>query len=286
MDRALSEAEADSGRQAEIARAYRARSEQLDVALGHTRQACVERDRRMVYLESELDLSRSSAASQLRALAALGAELEELRITARGQATRIRLTALREAAEVSAMVKAVAGAPETAAESMLVALEGALTRLGSDWERGEGADGPTDQPIVSRTAAPGPETGSGDSELVELEAALDGSAGAGIQATADTAEGVTEARVAVAPPAGSQRKISVDVGPFSDFSQLVSFEDAANAIEATSEISIRRFSEGRASIEISVSEPIDLLRELERHCDLRFEVRSNGSGELILDLRP
>ncbi|MGI8727827.1 MAG: hypothetical protein ACR2K6_09165, partial [Solirubrobacterales bacterium] len=69
-----------------------------------------------------------------------------------------------------------------------------------------------------------------------------------------------------------------------DFSQLIRFEDAANAIGATEEISIRRFSEGRANIEVSLSEPIDLLRELEQSCELEFEVRRAERGEIILDV--
>jgi hypothetical protein len=87
---------------------------------------------------------------------------------------------------------------------------------------------------------------------------------------------------AVEPP--DDARVLVDIGPFSDFSQLVSFEDAANSIDATSEISIRRFSDGRASIDVSLREPIDLLGELKSRCELDFEVRSSDAGELVLDL--
>jgi hypothetical protein len=100
-------------------------------------------------------------------------------------------------------------------------------------------------------------------------------------------EGAAGPEVEAAVAAGSNggaRRLSVDVGPFRDFSQLVSFEDAANAIGATEEISIRRFSEGRAQIEVELSEPIDLLRELEERCDLEFVVRSRNDDGLILDV--
>ena len=73
----------------------------------------------------------------------------------------------------------------------------------------------------------------------------------------------------------ARRRVSVDVGPFADFSQLVRFEDAANAIGGTGDISIKRFSEGRARIDVAVSEPVDLLRELEERCDIDFKVRSH-----------
>jgi len=86
------------------------------------------------------------------------------------------------------------------------------------------------------------------------------------------------------PAAESGRRVSVDIGPFEDFSQLVRFEDAANAIGATGDISIKRFSEGRARIDVGLSEPVDLLRELEARCDLEFKVRSTSEDELILDV--
>jgi len=81
-----------------------------------------------------------------------------------------------------------------------------------------------------------------------------------------------------------RRSVSVDVGPFEDFSQLVRFEDAANAIGATGDISIKRFSEGRARIDVALSEPVDLLRELEERCDLEFKVRSAADDEIVLDV--
>ena len=82
--------------------------------------------------------------------------------------------------------------------------------------------------------------------------------------------------------AAAHRRVSVDVGPFEDFSQLVRFEDAANAIGGTGDISIKRFSGGRARIDVALSEPVDLLRELEENCDLEFKVRSRTGDEIVL----
>jgi hypothetical protein len=70
----------------------------------------------------------------------------------------------------------------------------------------------------------------------------------------------------------------------SDFSQLVRLEDAAGSIDATSEIAIRRFSQGRAELEMRLGEPVELLRELEERCDLEFKVRSRKGGRLVLDV--
>lgn len=81
-----------------------------------------------------------------------------------------------------------------------------------------------------------------------------------------------------------RRRVSVDIGPFADFSQLVRFEDAANSIGATGDISIKRFSAGRARIDMALSEPVDLLHELEERCDLEFKVRSKDEHEIVLDV--
>jgi hypothetical protein len=78
--------------------------------------------------------------------------------------------------------------------------------------------------------------------------------------------------------------IEVDIGPLGDFSQLVGFEDAAGQIGATSEISVKRFSEGRATLSMRLDEPIELLRELEENAPFEFKVRKTGDGQVVLDL--
>jgi hypothetical protein len=189
-----------------------------------------------------------------------------MRVAARGTATRIRLEALREAAEVSSRARAVGADPEGAVAGIFEALEQAIWRLGAEWEGPDEEEAPT----VAEGAAPDPVA-----ELTALEEEADGEVSVGalsIEPAAAAANG------------NGGRRVSVDVGPFRDFSQLVSFEDAANSIGATGEISIRRFSEGRASIEVSLSEPVDLLSELEQSCELDFSVRSRSDDEIILDL--
>lgn len=78
--------------------------------------------------------------------------------------------------------------------------------------------------------------------------------------------------------------IKVEIGPLGDFSQLVGFEDAAGQIDATSEISVERFSEGRATLALRLDEPVDLLRELEARSPLEFRVRHTAADNLILDI--
>jgi len=80
--------------------------------------------------------------------------------------------------------------------------------------------------------------------------------------------------------------VEVEVGPLEDFSQLVGFEDAAGAIGATSEISVRRFARGRATLEMRLAEPVELLRELEQRSPFEFRVRDRRFDRLVLDVDP
>jgi hypothetical protein len=106
-------------------------------------------------------------------------------------------------------------------------------------------------------------------------------------AAAETAAAAPESTFGVRPAAPADRFegiVQLEIGPLADFSQLVGFEDAAGAIEATSEISVTRFSAGRASLDLRLSEPVDLLRELGERAPFDFKVRSVRDGRLILDL--
>ncbi len=78
--------------------------------------------------------------------------------------------------------------------------------------------------------------------------------------------------------------VKVEIGPLDDFAQLVGFEDAAEQIDATSEISVERFSEGRATLSMRLNEPVELLRELEERSPLDFRVRHTAGDSLILDV--
>jgi hypothetical protein len=78
--------------------------------------------------------------------------------------------------------------------------------------------------------------------------------------------------------------VEVEIGPLRDFSQLVGFEDAAGAIGATSEISVKRFTQGRATLQMRLREPVELLRELEERAPFEFRVRDQRSGRITLDV--
>jgi hypothetical protein len=79
-------------------------------------------------------------------------------------------------------------------------------------------------------------------------------------------------------------EIEVEIGPLADFAQLAGFEDAAGAIGAAREITVKRFSGGRATLSVELEEPVELLRELEQNARLAFKVRSLNKDRVVLDV--
>ncbi len=77
--------------------------------------------------------------------------------------------------------------------------------------------------------------------------------------------------------------IRLEIGPLGDFSQLVGFENAVGRLGA-SEISVERFSEGRATLSMRLEEPVELLRELEENAPFDFNIRRTADDNLILDV--
>jgi hypothetical protein len=179
----------------------------------------IEREREIRGLREQLAEANEQHDRRLASLESVSSKLEEIQSQARGQATRIRMKALREAVEVGRRAQ----------------------------------------------------------ELTEAQAGASGgvageATGGGSGAVERAAQGLYEGIV------------RVEIGPFDDFSQLVGFEDAAGQIDATSEISVERFSEGRATISMHLDEPVELLRELEQRSPLDFKVRRTAEDNLILDV--
>jgi hypothetical protein len=132
------------------------------------------------------------------------------------------------------------------------------------------------------------------SERVNELARLRDDLGARVQELAKTA-GIrigTEDRPAVgteAARAGAVQglwsgEVDVEVGPLDDFAQLTGFEDAARDIAGASEITIRRFTGGRATIAMQLDEPIELVHELKQRAPFEFRVRDARHDAVVLDV--
>lgn len=105
----------------------------------------------------------------------------------------------------------------------------------------------------------------------QSEAAAEGAGGPVVGGVKEAFDGVFEGLV------------KLEIGPLGDFSQLVGFEDAVGQLGA-SEISVERFSEGRATLSMRLDQPVELLRELDELSTLDFKVRHTGPDNLILDV--
>jgi hypothetical protein len=174
----------------------------------------IEREREIRSLGERLREADERHERSIASLYAVSERLDEIQTQARGQATRIRMKALREAVEVSRRTQDLADVHEN------------------------GSDG---------AAQAAPEA---------AEAAL-----------GELFEGL----------------IKLEIGPLGDFSQLVGFENAVGRLGA-SEISVERFTDGRATLSMQFDEPVDLLRELEENAPFEFNIRRTGGDNLILDV--
>jgi chromosome segregation ATPase len=161
----------------------------------------LEREREIRMLKEQLQDANERYDRSIASLDTVTARLQEIEAQARGQATRIRMKALREAVEV----------------------------------------GRRAQELSDAEAAP-----------VDVTEVFEGS-------------------------------VKLEIGPLGDYAQLVGIEDAIGELGGT-EISVERFSEGRATLSMNLEQPIELLRELEELSALEFNVRRTGDDNLILDV--
>ena len=200
-----------------------------------------ERERELREVRVELARERERGDKSVGALSALAEDLEGVRRQARGQATRIRLRALREAAELSLRIGELDDDRGQVREGLIESLQEAIERVGAEVEQDESA---------------------------ELIGSIAGANGSSEREPGELFDGLVE----------------VEVGPLSDFSQLVGFEDAAGGIGATSEISVKRFTRGRATLSMRFKHPVELLRELEDRAPFEFQVRDTHSDRVVLDV--
>jgi hypothetical protein len=105
---------------------------------------------------------------------------------------------------------------------------------------------------------------------------------------ARTRLGMEEERppIGTEPAAGNfyAGQVEIEVGPLNDFAQLTGFEDAASGIQGASEIEVKRFSGGRATVSMNLRDPVNLLRELEEKAPFDFVVRDTRRDGLVLDV--
>jgi uncharacterized coiled-coil protein SlyX len=177
----------------------------------------IEREREIRGLSERLAEANARHERSIASLQSVSERLEDIQAQARGQATRIRMKALREAVEVSRRTQELADIQEGTANG----------------------------------ARPGDSQAAGSAE----------------EALGELFEGL----------------IKLEIGPLGDFSQLVGFENAVGRLGAQ-EISVERFSEGRATVSMQFDEPVALLRELEENAPFDFQIRRTADDAVVLDV--
>jgi len=180
----------------------------LEAELSTLSEMVIEREREIRLMGDQLREANERYDRSIASLDAVTARLQEIEAQARGQATRIRMKALREAVAVG--------------------------RRAQELSEVESANG--------------------------AEPAVEGGA-----------------------PHVFEGPLRLEIGPLGDYAQLVGIEDAIGELGGT-EISVERFSEGRATLSMNLEQPIELLRELEELSSLEFNVRRTGDEDLILDI--
>jgi hypothetical protein len=195
---------------------------ELERELSYLSGMLVDRERELRIARGEIAELRAQEEQSVTAVEAVGRQLEELQAQARGQATRIRMKALKEAAEIGERLTEFA------------------KRAGLD-------------PAVLLEFR---------RQSRELEDALDG--------------GDDGAHAYQGP-------VDIEIGPLADFSQLARFEDALKAIDGVSETSVKRFSQGRATLAVRLDRSVELARELERNSPFPVQLREASADRLVLD---
>lgn len=80
--------------------------------------------------------------------------------------------------------------------------------------------------------------------------------------------------------------IELDAGPFGDLGSLTAFEQALAALPGVSEVYIRGFEAGRATIDLSLHAPAPLLEEMNERLPYVLDVASQGTGHISMTVQP
>jgi len=80
--------------------------------------------------------------------------------------------------------------------------------------------------------------------------------------------------------------IELDAGQFGDLGSLTAFEQALATLPGVSEVYIRGFEAGRATIDLSLHAPTPLLEEMTERLPYVLDVASQGTGHISMTVQP
>lgn len=190
------------------------RLREVDAELTCLSGMVLERERESALLRDQLREAEERHERSLEKLEVIIQRVEELQAAARGQATRIRMKALREAVEVSER-----------AQSLTQRMDFA------------GHDDLAPEPLP-------------EAEAIPLQ----------------------------------EGRVEVEVGPLSDFSQLLTFQEAAESLPEVDGVRLERFSDGCATLSVNLREPTDLGAALQEAAPLALQQREATIATLAFDV--
>jgi DivIVA protein len=80
------------------------------------------------------------------------------------------------------------------------------------------------------------------------------------------------------------RRVELDAGPFSDFAALSAFERSLAHLPKVEDVYVRRLTEDRALIELTLSEPAPLLQTMKESLPYQLDVRSANRSKLVVNV--
>jgi hypothetical protein len=80
--------------------------------------------------------------------------------------------------------------------------------------------------------------------------------------------------------------IELDAGPFGDLASLTRFEQSLYALPGVSEVYIRGFAAGRATIDLALHAPSPLLQEMTDRLPYRFDIGTTDRTHISVTVQP
>jgi hypothetical protein len=80
--------------------------------------------------------------------------------------------------------------------------------------------------------------------------------------------------------------IELDAGPFGDLASLTQFEQSLHSVPGVTEVYIRRFEAGRATMDVTLQAPSPLLQEMTDRLPYRLDVESTDASHISMTVQP
>ncbi len=88
------------------------------------------------------------------------------------------------------------------------------------------------------------------------------------------------------PTAAFETSVELDAGPFDDLASLTAFEQSLAEVPQIAEIYVRSYEEGRATFELQLREPTDVIDAMSSRLPYRLDVTESDARRIVLTVLP